>query len=90
MTRQELLLIVIRQARANDFQFRKWFQKDDRPLLHQPPTMRSNCFPKGDVIMLSFLLTNLPMHSGNRLPKSASWFPQQATRAAIRRAASLP
>jgi hypothetical protein len=26
MTRQELLRIVIRQARANDFQFRKWFQ----------------------------------------------------------------
>jgi hypothetical protein len=27
MTRQELLRILIRQARANDFQFRKWFQK---------------------------------------------------------------
>src|SRR6202167_5126176 len=27
MTRQELLRIVIRQARANDFQFRNWFQK---------------------------------------------------------------
>jgi hypothetical protein len=26
MTRQELLRIVIRQARANGFQFRKWFQ----------------------------------------------------------------
>jgi hypothetical protein len=26
MTKQELLRIVIRQARANDFQFRKWFQ----------------------------------------------------------------
>ena len=25
MTRQELLRIVIRQARANGFQFRKWF-----------------------------------------------------------------
>jgi len=26
MTRQELLRILIRQARANGFQFRKWFQ----------------------------------------------------------------
>jgi hypothetical protein len=26
MTRQELLRIVVRQARANGFQFRKWFQ----------------------------------------------------------------
>ncbi len=26
MTRQELLRIVIRQARANGFEFRKWFQ----------------------------------------------------------------
>jgi hypothetical protein len=26
MTRQELLSIVIRQARANGFEFRKWFQ----------------------------------------------------------------
>src|SRR6202161_3546623 len=26
MTRQEILRIVIRQARANDFQFRRWFQ----------------------------------------------------------------
>ncbi len=26
MTRQELLRIVIRQARANGFQFRRWFQ----------------------------------------------------------------
>src|SRR6204780_4729801 len=33
MTRQELLRIVIRQARANDFQFRKWFQKAIHPSL---------------------------------------------------------
>ena len=26
MTRQELLRILVRQARANDFAFRKWFQ----------------------------------------------------------------
>jgi hypothetical protein len=26
MTKQEVLRIVIRQARANEFQFRKWFQ----------------------------------------------------------------
>jgi hypothetical protein len=26
MTRQELIRIVVRQARANGFQFRKWFQ----------------------------------------------------------------
>ena len=25
MTRQELLRIVVRQARANGFEFRKWF-----------------------------------------------------------------
>jgi hypothetical protein len=31
MTRQELLRIVIRQARANDFQFRKWFQSVIEP-----------------------------------------------------------
>ncbi len=35
MTRQELLRIVIRQARANDFQFRKWFQKAIDPILDQ-------------------------------------------------------
>jgi hypothetical protein len=31
MTRQELLRIVIRQARANGFQFRKWFQATIEP-----------------------------------------------------------
>ncbi len=35
MTRQELLRIVIRQARTNGFPFRKWFQSCDRPLLGQ-------------------------------------------------------
>ena len=35
MTRQELLRIVIRQARANGFPFRKWFQGADRPILEQ-------------------------------------------------------
>ena len=31
MTRQEVLRIVIRQARANGFQFRKWFQTAIEP-----------------------------------------------------------
>ncbi len=31
MTRQELLRTVIRQARANGFQFRKWFQAAIEP-----------------------------------------------------------
>ncbi len=35
MTRQELLRIVIRQARTNGFPFRRWFQTRDRPILEQ-------------------------------------------------------
>ena len=31
MTRQELLRVVIRQARVNEFQFRKWFQANIDP-----------------------------------------------------------
>ena len=31
MTRQELLRIVIRQARTNGFPFRKWFQSKIEP-----------------------------------------------------------
>jgi hypothetical protein len=31
MTRQELLRIIIRQARANDFLFRKWYQSAIAP-----------------------------------------------------------
>ena len=87
MTRQELLRIVIRQARANGFPFRKWFQTAIDPSWNSFDDA-VELLARGDATMLSFSLMNLPEPSGSRVLKSALSFPQPAIRDETRRAGS--
>ena len=87
MTRQELLRTVIRQARANGFQFRKWFQAVIEPgWISFDDSV--HCLPRGDATILSSLPTNLPGRSGSRVLRSTLLFQRPAIRGGTRRAAS--
>jgi hypothetical protein len=74
MTRQELLRIVIRQARTNGFRSASGFRPRSTPP-GPALTTRWSCLPKGGATTLSFLPTNLPGRSGSRVLRSASSFP---------------
>ena len=87
MTRQELLRIVIRQARANGFQFRKWFQAAIDPSWNSFDDA-VELLAQGRRYYLSSLPTNLPVRSGSRVLRSASSFPQPPTPAGTKKAGS--